>query len=196
VALTPNQAGRGIPSLALSRIVSRTETVLSPWVRLVANTVETTPGAPGQIYHSFAQADYMAVLARTPSGHIPIVRQFRAAVGCETWELPAGLVESGESAESCCRRELREETGVVAEEVHALGAFFTDTGRLENRIHVFAVEASEPDRAFVQEPGLSVAFVSPAELRDRILEGTFTHQLHLGVLAIASLKGFGVGLSR
>jgi 8-oxo-dGTP pyrophosphatase MutT (NUDIX family) len=172
----------------------RTETVISPWVRLVANTVEKTLDGPGEVYHAFAQSDYVAVLARTPSGQIPIVRQFRAAVGCETWELPAGLLEAGESPESCCRRELLEETGVKAMAVHPLGSFFADTGRLENRIHLFAVEASEPQSAFVPEPGLSVVFVSPSELRGRILDGTFIHQLHLGTLAVAALKGHGFGV--
>jgi ADP-ribose pyrophosphatase len=178
----------------MARILARTETVLSPWVRLVENAVETAPGSAPQLYHCFAQADYVAVLARTPSGRIPIVRQFRAAVGGETWELPAGLLEPGETPESCCRRELEEEAGVRAEKVHPLGAFFTDTGRLENRIHLFAADVSEPIAALAREPGIDVELVSPEALRARILGGTFIHQLHLGVIAVAALHGLGAGI--
>jgi ADP-ribose pyrophosphatase len=178
----------------VSRVLSRTETPVSPWVRLVEKSVEFTPGDPPQVYHCLAQADYVVAIARTPNGRIPIVRQFRPAVDGFTWEFPAGLLEPGETPESCCRRELSEEAGVSSKTVHALGKFFADTGRLENRIHVFVVDASEPEPEFVQEVGLSVAFVSPIELRERIMNGTFIHQLHLGALAIASLNGLGGGV--
>lgn len=176
------------------RIVTRRETPISPWVRLVEHTVEIAPGLPLEAYHSFAQADYVTVVARTPSGRIPIVSQFRPATGGPTWELPSGLLDPGEEVAACCRRELREEAGVDATHVRLLGSFFADTGRLENRMHVFAVEASEPGPAFAPEPGLTVAFVTPADLRAFILDGTFDHQLHIGALATAELHGFRLGL--
>ncbi len=177
----------------MPRILSRLETPLSSWVRLVEKAVEFAPNAPPEIYHCLAQADYVVIVARTPSGRIPIVRQFRPAVACETWELPGGLLEPDESPESCCRRELLEEAGLSSVAVHSLGKFFPDTGRLENCLHSFFVDASEPKPDFSNEVGLAVAYVSPSELRARIVDGTFKHQLHLGALAVASLKGFASG---
>lgn len=178
----------------LARIVERTESRISPWLRLVENSVEFAPGAPIERYHCLAQADYVTIVARMPSGRIPIVSQFRPAVGVETWELPAGLLDAGESVEECCRRELLEEVGLVANRIQKIGSFYPDTGRLENRLHVFAVDASEPAPGFVCEPGMSVAFVTPNELRARILDGSFIHQLHVGALASAELHGFALGL--
>jgi len=112
----------------------------------------------------------------------------------ETWEFPSGLLEPEETPESCCRRELAEEAGIFCNTVHPLGKYFADTGRLENRVHVFFVDASEPRPDFVPEAGLKVAFVSSGELQERILEGSFIHQLHLGAMAVASLKGLANGL--
>lgn len=163
---------------------------MSPWVRVVENTVEFAPNTPPETFHSLAQADCVAVVARTRSGLIPIVSQFRPAVGCITWELPGGLLEAGEGPEVCCRRELREEVGVDALHVRSLGHWFPDTGRLENHLHVFAVEGSDPDPAFVPEPGMSVQYLSPSELRARIRDGRFAHLLHIGALALAVLDGF------
>jgi hypothetical protein len=57
----------------------------------------------------FSQQDYIAIVAALPDGRLPIVRQYRPALESFTWELPAGLVESGEDAAACCRRELMEE---------------------------------------------------------------------------------------
>src|SRR5215472_13148091 len=96
-------------------------------------------------------ADYISIVALTPSGKIPIVRQYRPALEAFAWELPAGLVDPGEDPADGCRRELLEETGFTARAVHALGENSACTGRLNNRIHNFFVEAGERTRAFEPE---------------------------------------------
>jgi ADP-ribose pyrophosphatase len=178
----------------MARIVNRTETSMSPWVRLVEITVEPAPGRPVERYHALGQADYVTIVARTPSGRIPIVRQLRPAVGTETWELPGGLLEDGELPELCCGRELREEAGMDVLSIRPLGSYFPDTGRLANRIHFFAVDASEPDPAFAEELGVELVLVTPDELRTRIFDGSFAGALQIAALACASLQGVDLGL--
>ena len=65
-------------------------------MEVIAREVEFAPGEAPQIYHAVGQLDYLAILARTPDGRIPLVRQYRPALEAFTWELPAGLVENGE----------------------------------------------------------------------------------------------------
>ena len=132
---------RRSPSLQWPRIRSRRTTRVSPWVSIVAREVEFARGAKPQTYHAVEQADYIAIVALTRSRKIPIVRQYRPALEAFSWELPAGLVDAGEDPIDCCRRELVEETGLTARKIHALGATFPCTGRLNNRIHSFFVEA-------------------------------------------------------
>jgi hypothetical protein len=83
-----------------------------------------------------------------------------------------------------------EETGFTARAVHALGENSACTGRLNNRIHNFFVEAGERVRAFEPEPGISVKLVSPAEIARLIKRGVFLSQLHIGALLLAELHGF------
>lgn len=170
-----------------ARVVAREETRVSPWVRIVGKTVDFGRGGKQEIYHCIAQADYVAILARTASGQIPIVRQFRPAVEEYTWELPAGLLEPGESHEEACRRELAEEVGVQTLSLRRLGSTMPDTGRLNNRMHAFAALTGPPDEAMAGEPGIDARFVMPKELRHMIRVGEFVHQLHLGVLALAAI---------
>lgn len=59
------------------------------------------------------------------------------------WSIPKGLPDAGESLEATARREIREETGVTANELVALGSIVYRKSR--KRIHCFAGKA--PDDA-------------------------------------------------
>jgi ADP-ribose pyrophosphatase len=169
-----------------TKVIKRFQRKVSPWVGLTAKQVRF-PDGHVDVYHSLKLSDYVAILAQTGSGKIPIVSQFRPAVEEVCWELPAGLVDPGESPEVTCRRELLEETGLVAKRIWPLGQFFTDTGRLQNRIHCYFVETGDARSRFRPEPGMEVRYVSLEELDQQILDGTFRHQLHIAVLHLFRL---------
>lgn len=172
------------------RIRSRRTTEVSPWVSLIAREVEFSRGAPPQVYHAVEQPDYISIVAITRDGKIPIVRQYRPALEAYAWELPAGLVDPGEDPAEGCRRELLEETGFIARVVHALGKNSACTGRLNNRIHSFFVEADKRANGFKPEPGITVKLVTPGEIVRLIRSGAFVSQLHIGALMLAELHGF------
>jgi 8-oxo-dGTP pyrophosphatase MutT (NUDIX family) len=173
------------------KIKARTVTTISPWMDVIAREVEFSPGAKLEVYHAVGQRDYLAILARTPDGRIPLVRQYRPALERFTWELPAGLLEAGEDSAAAAARELLEETGYPARATHSLGAPASPcTGRLSNRVHSFFVETGEQVADFKPEPGLTVALKTPAELVAMIKADGFVQQLHLGTLMMAELKGF------
>jgi ADP-ribose diphosphatase len=171
------------------KIRSRQIQHISPWVDLVAREVEFSPGQT-ELYHAVMQQDYLAIVALTPSGHFPIVHQYRPALESFTWELPAGLAEPGEDIAEGCRRELREETGYATGAIYPLGLAAPCTGRLSNQIHSFFVETGERDADFVPEPGISVKLVTAGELVEMIKSGGFISQLHLGSLLLAELRSF------
>jgi len=172
------------------KIVSRRTTRVSPWMEIIEREVEFARGAEHEVYHSVGQQDYIAIVARTPDGRIPIVRQYRPALERFTWELPAGLVDKGEQPEACCRRELREETGYAAKAVHALGAYAPCTARLSNTLYSFFAELGDRPEGAPTEAGIEVRLVTPSELGMLILSGEFTLQLHVGALLLAGLRGF------
>ncbi len=173
------------------RITSRRTTRISQWLSIVAREVEFAPNTPAEIYHAVDQQDYIAIVARTPDGLIPIVRQYRPALEVFTWELPAGLVERGEDPAVGCSRELLEETGLPTRAIHSLGApAAACSGRLSNRIHSFFVETGERAAGFTAEPGVATELVTGAELVRMIGAGEFVQQLHLGALLLAELRGF------
>src|SRR5258708_9125804 len=92
------------------KIKSRQRMKISPWVDLIAREVEFSPEEPAEVYHSVGQLDYLAIVALTPDGRFPIVRQYRPALEAFTWELPPGLAELGKAPAQGCRRELPAQT--------------------------------------------------------------------------------------
>ncbi len=171
------------------RITNRTTTKVSPWVELVAREVEFSLGAKRQIYHSVTASDYVIVLAITPDGQIPLVRQYRPAVEDFTLEFPGGMIDSGEDAATTARRELLEETGFVAKTIHRLGVNKTDAGRLSNRAHSYFIETAAQVPGFKPEQGVMTRLFTPSELIDLVLAGEFDAQTNLGTLLQAVIRG-------
>jgi ADP-ribose pyrophosphatase len=171
-------------------IVARNFSRISPWVEIVTRTVEFSPNSEQQIYHAVKTADYVNILAVTTSGQIPLVRQYRPAIEDFTFELPAGMLEVGEDPKATAIRELLEETGFQAIDVHALGTYATDSGRLSNQTHSFFINAGDRIPGFRPEDGIEVRLVNSAELIGMIMRQEFIVQGHLGTILQAALAGY------
>jgi len=78
-------------------------------------------------------------------GRVVLVRQYRAPIDRETWELPAGSIDAGEAPEAAARRECEEETGRRPHRVERLGAWFPTPGYCDEEMIFFrASELREP----------------------------------------------------
>jgi ADP-ribose pyrophosphatase len=93
----------------------------------------------------------VAVVAVNNTGDLVMVRQFRYAFGEEMLEIPAGKMDKGpEGHLAAARRELQEETGMLAGEMKYLGCMYPSVGFLDEVIHLYLarelMEASQnPD---------------------------------------------------
>lgn len=80
----------------------------------------------------------VCVAALTDRKELLFVRQFRYPYGKEVWELPAGKREPGETPLAMAKRELKEETGAVAERYWDLGVMYPTPGYSNEVISLYA----------------------------------------------------------
>ncbi len=69
-----------------------------------------------------------AVAALPADDKIVLVRQYRHPAGLSLWEIPAGTAEPGEPPEAGAKRELREETGCLADTWELLATLYPTPG--------------------------------------------------------------------
>jgi ADP-ribose pyrophosphatase len=70
----------------------------------------------------------VAAIPVDDEGRLVLVRQYRHPVGQALWEVPAGVLEKGESPEQAIRRELEEEVGRRAGHLEPLATFHPTPG--------------------------------------------------------------------
>jgi 8-oxo-dGTP pyrophosphatase MutT (NUDIX family) len=93
----------------------------NPWISVREDGVLRPDGSPGiyGVVHFKNRA--IGVLAVEDDGSIWLVGQYRYPHDRYSWEIPEGGAPEGESTEEAARRELREETGLVADHWEPLG---------------------------------------------------------------------------
>ena len=121
-------------------------------------------------------------------GTVTLVRQYRHAAGGVIWEIPAGVLEPGESPEECAARELSEEVQLQGE-LQALGSIFTTPGFTDERIWLFLAcslgpSPGRPDADEALEP-----FRLPfSEALDMVRRGEITDAKTICALHLAAAK--------
>jgi 8-oxo-dGTP pyrophosphatase MutT (NUDIX family) len=162
------------------------------WLTVREQEIALPSGAHIDEFHLIEAPDWAAVLALTPAGNVVMVEQYRHGLAGTSRELPAGVIEPGESPVAAAARELREETGYEAERWQPLCTVSTEPSRHTNRAHFFFAEGARR----VAEPRgdasehIEVRLVPPAELCAAVERGAVAHGVHVGAILLAARRGW------
>jgi len=119
-----------------------------------------------------------------------LVRQYRYPVGRSLLEIPAGLVDEGETPEQAAARELVEEVGLSPRSLEHLTSYFAAPGFANHAVDLFFTDDVEetdtdPDDGEV----LEIVRRPLATIRDLITKGEVSDAKTLIGLALVALRG-------
>jgi 8-oxo-dGTP pyrophosphatase MutT (NUDIX family) len=127
----------------------------NPWIRVAESQVTNPSGGPGiyGVVHFKNRA--IGVLPIDDEGHTWLVGQYRYTLDTYEWEIPEGGCPDGESPLEAAKRELREETGLIAGQYRVL----LDNLALSNSV-------SDERATIYVATGLTQAKADPEETED------------------------------
>ncbi len=124
------------------------------------------------------------VVAVTPDDQIVLVWQYRFGTNALSLEIPGGVIDAGEDPEHAALRELREETGYVAERVEPLLVVEPNPAIQDNRCYTFVAFGARlagPTEFDAMEE-LETTLLPAARVGELLDSGQVTHSLVQGAL--------------
>ena len=115
----------------------------------------------------------VAVIPILDDGRVIMERQYRYAHGRVFFEIPAGKLDSRDEVPlEAAKRELREETGAVAEKFTYLGRIDTTPALIDEKIHLYLAEhLSFGERELDEDEFLNVELVPLDMLYEMVMSG-------------------------
>lgn len=114
------------------------------------------------------RGDSVAILPHDPVSRVVLLcEQFRLPTVAHGpgWllEIPAGILETGEDADACARREMVEETGYSVSALDRIATVYLSPGGSSERIHIFhgtiALRTDAADTAGVESEGEDIRII-------------------------------------
>lgn len=114
----------------------------------------------------------VAVVPILSDERVVLVRQFRYPVNSITLEIPAGKLDAGEHPDHCVLRELKEETGYIANKIEKVTSIYTAPGFSNEIIHLYIAKDLQPDKMCPDEDEfINVEIYSRNDIKSMIHEG-------------------------
>jgi ADP-ribose pyrophosphatase len=145
------------------------------------------PDGTEAVYTVLASPDSAFVVPHFANGDTVLVRQWRHAWEESSWEVPAGTFNDGEDPLHCAKRELAEETGLVASRYTSLGVVH-GAAFLTGKAHMFLAESiKEAERnPETYEQDMEVLRLPFDEALEAALNGQIVHSGSVTALSRAA----------
>jgi 8-oxo-dGTP pyrophosphatase MutT (NUDIX family) len=119
------------------RTLSTRQVYENPWIEVREDQVLRPDGEPGIYGVVHMRNTAIGVLPIDDEDHTYLVGQFRYTTNTYEWEIPEGGCPPGEEPVEAARRELREETGLEAQQIQLIGSAYLSNSVTDEDARLF-----------------------------------------------------------
>lgn len=163
----------------------------NPWIAVEHHDVITPAGGEGVYGVVKFKNKAIGVVPVDADNHVYLVGQFRYPLNEYSWEIPEGGGPLNELPLDAAKRELKEETGLVAEQWTELGRIHTSNSATNEEGFLFMAEnlsQFEPETEDTEE--IQVKKIPLSEAVEMVMRSEITDSLSIaGILMVARKKG-------
>ena len=161
------------------------------WIQVLHQNVLNPSGGKG-IYGTVNFKNIaVGVVPIDQDGNIWLVGQYRFPLNEYSWEIPEGGCPIGEDVLDTAKRELKEETGLIAQEWKLISKLHTSNSVCNEVAYIYLAEGITQSESQPEETEqLQVKKVSFKEALMMVLDDKITDSMSVaGILKVARLKG-------
>jgi ADP-ribose pyrophosphatase len=149
--------------------LARTVIYENPWVNLYVDRVEFPDGRIIKEHHLLDfEKEAVAALVEDAQGRILLVHVFRYTTDSIEWEIPAGIIEDGESIFEAAEREVWEESGYETINHEPVYTFYPMNGISNKVFHIVRCQATKKTGEFDRNEVKEFKWVTRQEIRELV----------------------------
>ena len=155
----------------------------NPWMTVVEDRVINPGGGENNYGHVKFKNRAVAIVPLDKDGNTWLVGQQRYTLGLYSWELPMGGAPLADDPLAAAKRELKEETGLIANEWQQLMFIHTTNSITNEEGYVFvARDLEQGETEFDESEDLQVRKLPLAEALQMIRQGEITDVISIAAL--------------
>ncbi|MDD3793433.1 MAG: NUDIX hydrolase [Candidatus Gracilibacteria bacterium] len=157
------------------KIISSEIKYKNPWIEVQEDKVIRPDGKDG-IFGTVKMLDGISILPIDNNGNVYITREFKYGLGEESFEVVSGGIDENENHLDCAKRELKEELGIIAENITYLGVVNPFTSVIKSKAYLYLAQ----DISFTKSKNdgtetIKLTKLPLQEVYNMVISGKITH---------------------